>query len=151
MRVPVRTLYATRALYELALLQGQTAADGAPTRNAAAQAPVIAERQGIPLAFLEQILQDLRKAGLVAARRGPHGGYTLASPASEIKLADVVRATTSGAVAAEPAKDVVALAWGEVTARIDDLLASTTMADLLARSQGQPRAAAPPPATMYFI
>jgi len=70
MRVTTRTRYAIRALYHLAF---HRAGD-------AAQAKEIAEAQKIPLRFLEQILQDLRRAGLVEARRGPRGGYALARP-----------------------------------------------------------------------
>jgi Rrf2 family iron-sulfur cluster assembly transcriptional regulator len=56
------------------------------------QVRVIGERQRIPARYLEQIFQSLRKASLVRAKRGPGGGYTLARPASEITLRDVVEA-----------------------------------------------------------
>ena len=52
----------------------------------------ISERAAIPARFLEQIFQDLKRAGLVGAKRGPRGGYHLAKPALEIRLGDVVRA-----------------------------------------------------------
>lgn len=52
----------------------------------------IATAQGIPLKFLENILADLRHAGLVGSRRGQEGGYWLAKPAKEISVADVIRA-----------------------------------------------------------
>jgi Rrf2 family iron-sulfur cluster assembly transcriptional regulator len=68
-RVTTRTQYAIRALYDLAF----------HGRGQAALAKEIAERQAAPLRYLEQILQELRKAGLVEARRGPRGGYALAS------------------------------------------------------------------------
>jgi Rrf2 family transcriptional regulator, iron-sulfur cluster assembly transcription factor len=58
----------------------------------AAQIKDIAERQGIPPRFLEQIFQDLRRAGLVSSKRGPRGGYQLARPARELSVGDVVRA-----------------------------------------------------------
>jgi Rrf2 family iron-sulfur cluster assembly transcriptional regulator len=58
----------------------------------ATQIKEIAERQGIPARFLEQIFQDLKRAGLVASRRGPRGGYQLARPAADIRLGDIVRA-----------------------------------------------------------
>lgn len=52
----------------------------------------LAERQGISSAYLSAILADLRRAGIVRARRGPEGGWSLARPAEQISLADVIRA-----------------------------------------------------------
>jgi Rrf2 family transcriptional regulator, cysteine metabolism repressor len=52
----------------------------------------IADAEGLPLAYLEHLVQRLRKAGLVESRRGAHGGYTLAREAGDISMADVVRA-----------------------------------------------------------
>jgi Rrf2 family cysteine metabolism transcriptional repressor len=52
----------------------------------------IADSEGLPLAYLEHLVQRLRKAGLVESRRGAHGGYTLAREAEEITMAEVVRA-----------------------------------------------------------
>lgn len=51
----------------------------------------VAERQTIPLPFLLNILAELRTAGLVQSRRGAEGGYRLALPATEIRIADVIR------------------------------------------------------------
>jgi Rrf2 family protein len=81
MRVSAKADYAIRAAVELA---------------AAGEGPVkgdqIARAQKIPVNFLENILADLRNAGLVATRRGAEGGYWLAQPADEVSLADVIRA-----------------------------------------------------------
>jgi len=74
--------YGVRALFDIAFHN-----DGGPT-----QIKDIAEREAIPARFLEQIFQDLKRAGLVGAKRGPRGGYHLARPAHEIRLGDVVRA-----------------------------------------------------------
>ncbi len=52
----------------------------------------IAESEGLPLAYLEHLVQRLRKADLVESRRGAHGGYTLARPPAEISMAEVVSA-----------------------------------------------------------
>src|SRR5215203_1388068 len=52
----------------------------------------IADSEGLPLAYLEHLVQRLRKAELVESRRGAHGGYTLAREACEITMAEVVRA-----------------------------------------------------------
>lgn len=81
MHISARTDYALRALLALA------AAD-APT----VPGPVLAAEQELPLKFLEAILADLRRAGLVRTRRGAVGGYALARPAAEISVGEVVRA-----------------------------------------------------------
>ena len=52
----------------------------------------IADAEGLPLAYLEHLVQRLRKAELVESRRGAHGGYTLARAAGEISMAEVVAA-----------------------------------------------------------
>jgi Rrf2 family protein len=52
----------------------------------------LARRQGIPAKFLENILADLRRAGIVASQRGAVGGYRLARPAADIRVADIIRA-----------------------------------------------------------
>jgi Rrf2 family protein len=81
MRVSAKADYAVRAAAELA---------------AAGRGPVkgdrIAEAQGIPLKFLENILAELRHAGLVQSQRGAEGGYWLARPADQVTVADVIRA-----------------------------------------------------------
>ena len=74
--------YAVRALFDIAFFNS-----GRPT-----QVRDIAERQSIPPRFLEQIFQDLKRAGIVGSKRGPQGGYSLSQPADRITLGDVVRA-----------------------------------------------------------
>ena len=81
MRLTAKADYAIRASAELA-----AAADG-PLK-----AERIAQAQAIPLKFLENILLDLKHAGLVHSQRGAEGGYWLARSAEEISLADVIRA-----------------------------------------------------------
>ncbi len=81
MRVSAKVDYALRAALELA------AADEGPIKGER-----IAQAQEIPLKFLENILLELRHHGLVQSQRGADGGYWLARPAEEIKLADVIRA-----------------------------------------------------------
>jgi Rrf2 family protein len=85
-RISAKVDYAVRASIELAAAQGTS--DGARPVKAEA----LARAQAIPLKFLENILQGLRQAGLVESRRGPDGGHLLARPASEISIADVIRA-----------------------------------------------------------
>jgi Rrf2 family transcriptional regulator, cysteine metabolism repressor len=52
----------------------------------------IADSEGLPVAYLEHLVQRLRKAGLVDSRRGAHGGYTLARAPGDISMAEVVSA-----------------------------------------------------------
>lgn len=81
MHVTARTDYALRALLALA------ASD-----TATATGQELCARQHLPQKFLEAILGDLRRAGLVRTRRGPDGGYTLSRPAADITVGEVVRA-----------------------------------------------------------
>jgi Rrf2 family protein len=88
MRLSARVDYALRAVTELAAAQLAAEEDAGPQ-------PVTAERlatsQQIPAKFLESILVQLRRGGIVAAQRGPEGGYWLVRPAGEVSLADVIR------------------------------------------------------------
>jgi Rrf2 family protein len=81
MRLSARSDYALRAVIELAAAgPGHVTADQ------------LARTQAIPGKFLEAILTQLRRAGLVRSQRGPEGGFWLARSAAEISLADVIRA-----------------------------------------------------------
>jgi Rrf2 family protein len=82
MRLSARADYALRAAIELAASGGE----GHVT------AEQLAKAQQIPAKFLEAILTQLRRAGLVRSQRGPDGGFWLARPAEEIALADIIRA-----------------------------------------------------------
>ena len=133
MRVSAKADYAIRAAVELA-----ARGDG-PTKG-----DVIADAQQIPPHFLENILADLRNAGIVTSRRGADGGYWLARPAGEIALADVIRAV-DGPLAnvrgvrseqleyqgsAEKLLDV----WIAVRASLRNVLEQVTLADVASRS-----------------
>ena len=98
MRISAKADYAVRAALELA-----AAGDG-PLKG-----ELIAEAQGIPLKFLENILQELRHAGLVRSQRGPDGGYRLGRPAGEIALGEVIRAVEGplASVRGEAPEDLV--------------------------------------------
>jgi Rrf2 family protein len=80
-RVSAKTDYAVRALLELAV-----AGDG-PVKGER-----LAEAQAIPLKFLENILTDLRHAGIIRAQRGAEGGYWLARDPSTVTIGEVIRA-----------------------------------------------------------
>jgi Rrf2 family protein len=80
-RVSAKVDYAVRALAELAAAVGQGPVKG----------EVIAAAQDIPLNFTENILSDLRRAGIVSSQRGAVGGYWLNAPADTVTIADVIR------------------------------------------------------------
>jgi Rrf2 family protein len=84
MRLSARVDYALRAVAELALAAAE------PSRTVLT-AEQVARAQEIPPKFLESILLQLRRAGVVQAQRGPEGGYWLARPAEEINLAEIIR------------------------------------------------------------
>jgi Rrf2 family protein len=129
MRVSAKADYAARAAAEL------STASERPLK-----ADQIAEAQGIPAKFLEAILLELKHAGIVRSQRGPDGGYTLARPAEEISLADVIRAVDGPLAnvrgdrpenmaytgAAESLTDV----WIAVRAALREILETTTLAHL---------------------
>jgi Rrf2 family iron-sulfur cluster assembly transcriptional regulator len=89
MRLTSKGRYAVRALYHLAYHH-----EGQP-----AQMRSIAEHARIPLRFLEQIFHELKRAGILTAKRGPRGGYQLARSSAQITLGDVVRALEGSAFA----------------------------------------------------
>ena len=82
MRISAKADYAVRAVVELAAAEG----------DKPVKAERIATAQEIPLNFLENILGELRHAGLVRSHRGAEGGFRLARPADQMTVADVIRA-----------------------------------------------------------
>lgn len=82
MRISAKADYAVRATLELAM-----SPDGSPVKG-----NKLADAQTIPLQFLEHILLDLKRAGLVRTKRGARGGYWLAQPPDRVTVADVIRA-----------------------------------------------------------
>ena len=137
MRVSAKADYAVRAALELA-----AAAEG-PVKGEA-----IAEAQKVPLRFLENILGELRHAGLVQSQRGAEGGYWLARPASEVTIADVIRAVEGPLASvrserpeelvyegvAEPLREV----WVALRANIRQVLEQVTLADVVQRELPDP-------------
>lgn len=82
MRISAKADYAVRAAIELT--RG--------SRDAPIKGDAVSTAQDIPLKFLENILSDMRHAGLVASRRGAEGGYWLAIAPAQITVADIIRA-----------------------------------------------------------
>jgi Rrf2 family protein len=128
-RVSAKADYAIRAAVELA------AAGPGPVKG-----DRIATAQAIPPNFLENILADLRNAGLIVSKRGAEGGYWLARPADEITLADVIRAVDgplanvrglrSEQVTYEGSAERLRDVWVAVRASLRAVLEQVTLADL---------------------
>lgn len=105
---------------------------------------MIAERQDIPLAYLEQIFAKLKKAGLVESMRGPGGGYRLARRADAMVVADIVLASDEsiemtrcggshkGGCIAPKTRCLTHDLWQGLTQHIHDYLAAITLADVCA-------------------
>jgi Rrf2 family protein len=131
MRVSAKVDYALRACAELA-----GAGEGRVKGDRLAQA------QEIPLKFLENILLDLKHAGLVQSQRGADGGYWLSLPPEEITLADVIRAVEGpiANVRGMPPQEVeyngpaapLQQVWIAVRANLRTVLEAVTLADLAA-------------------
>jgi Rrf2 family protein len=129
MRISARADYAVRAAVELA------AAGEGPTKGEA-----IAQAQGIPLKFLENILGDLRHSGIVRSQRGAEGGYWLARPPDQITVADVIRAVEGPLasvrggrpedVAYAGAAESLASVWIAVRASLRSVVERVTLADV---------------------
>ena len=135
MRISAKADYAVRATIELARAHG----GDRPTKGEA-----MAQAQEIPLKFLENILADLRHAGLVRSQRGADGGYWLNRDPSEVTVADIIRAVDGPlasirgqrpedvpyAGSAEPLQQV----WIAVRANLRAVLETVTVGDLAAGS-----------------
>jgi len=130
-RITARVDYGVRAAIELA------AAERPPVKG-----ETLAERQGIPGKYLENILADLRRAGIVASQRGAEGGYRLARPADAVSVADIIRAVEGpladvrGTSPEEidyvgPARSLRRV-WVATRAALRSVLEEVTLADIVA-------------------
>jgi len=144
-------IFTTKAEYGVRLLlQLGLAEDGAPVSLKA-----VAERESLPLAYLERIAALLKKAGLVEATRGAHGGYVLAQAAEEITMDQVVLALEGaiapmdcfveerdGRVSCSHHDDgdhcATKLLWTRVQVGVIKSLQRTTLAELVAFSSSLP-------------
>jgi len=157
MRLSTKTRYGVRAIFDIAY-------HSHPQPGVAAQAKDIARRQSIPLRYLEQIFQDLKRAGLVESKRGPRGGYYLKREPADIPVGDVVRALQGPIeemfAVEEDAPDasrpvspsqITSALWKELAAHVIEWFDGVTIQDLVKRGEdvGLPRTGAGQP--MYFI
>lgn len=122
----------------------------------------ITRRQGIPQRYLEQVLQQLVREGVLKGVRGPRGGYVLAQHRSDVTMADVVRIVQSvedeedrAPTQAELGLQVITPIWQQMEERLMNDLQQITMADLcrkaemLAISRAGGRAAVNEPARLH--
>jgi Rrf2 family protein len=130
MRISAKADYAVRAVAELAADHGEK-----PVK-----AERIANAQGIPLNFLENILGELRHAGIVRSHRGAEGGFRLAKPADQLTVADVIRAVEGplASVRGGPPEDAsydgaassLPRVWIAVRANLRRVMEEVTIADI---------------------
>src|ERR687886_3015389 len=134
MRVSAKSDYALRALIELAVRE-----DGAPV-----SAEELGRLQEIPHGFLQAILADLRRAGVVMSQRGQSGGWRMARDPETVSVADVIRAVDGPlvsvyglrpeAVSYKEAAEVLQRVWIAAAHSLRDRFATVTIEDLAERT-----------------
>jgi Rrf2 family protein len=130
MHVTAKADYAVRAVVELA----------SGSQDSPRKVDEVAQAQGIPVSFLENILTQLRSAGLVRSQRGPEGGYWLAHPPAEVNLAQVIRAVEGPLVGVrglrpeevsyEGSAESLQQVWLALRANLRKVLEHVTLADV---------------------
>ncbi len=132
----MRTQYALKAVVRLALARGPRPV----------QAQEIADFGEIPRKFVEQVMHDLRQAGIVTSRRGRMGGYALARDPAEISFADVVAAIEGPLVAGggngNEADTIIQPVWDRVRREAWDVLCTMSVGEAAERAAASP---------MYYI
>ncbi|MFC1652422.1 RrF2 family transcriptional regulator [Planctomycetota bacterium] len=135
MGISSRTRYAIQAMIELA----------AHYEQGPLQLRIIAERQGISMKYVVQIMDVLRSSALIRSVRGAKGGYMLAKAPEEIRLSEIFRcfegqAATSECVADPEVCDraidcIVQKIWAEVEESVNNMLDAVTLGDMMDRMQ----------------
>jgi Rrf2 family protein len=130
MHVTAKADYAVRAVVELA-----DSSQASPRK-----VDEVAQAQSIPVSFLENILTQLRSAGVVRSQRGPEGGYWLARPAEDVNLAHVIRAVEGPLVGVRGQRpeeieyvgsaQALQQVWIAVRANLRNVLERVTVADV---------------------
>ena len=147
MKLSTRTRYGARAMLDIALNQ----------ESGPVNAREIAQHQELSPKYLEQLMSALQGAGLVRGVRGPQGGYVLTRPAGQISLREIFEALegvnglvgcTAHPEACERSSECATQeVWAQMYAACVGILESTTLADLMRKSE-EKRVASP---DMYYI
>lgn len=150
MKLSNKGRYGVRAIFDIAFHSG----------GKATQIKDISRRQAIPPRFLEQIFQDLKRAGLVTSKRGPRGGYALARDPDQIRLGDIVRALEgplqlagegSNGDSDETSRVVTDEIFSELSDSIEACFDAVTIQDLCDRGDAHGVRRAPPRRYVYSI
>ncbi len=134
MRVSTRGEYGVRAMFDLAVNFGQ----------GPIALKTIAERQMVSESYLEQLMAELRKAGLVHSKRGAQGGYELADKPANVSIGEIIRVlegpitpvdcldteTERGPYCGTPERCVLRNFWKELQDSMTKVLDNTTLEDL---------------------
>ncbi|WP_209427620.1 Rrf2 family transcriptional regulator [Pararhodobacter sp. SW119] len=135
MKLSTKGRYAMVAMIDLVL-------EADPTISQHVSLAEIAKRQDISLAYLEQLFVKLRRAELVESVRGPGGGYRLARPAADIRVAEVLQAVeesynalekgtgATGALSGSRAQSMSNRLWEGLSAQVYVFLHQTSLADV---------------------
>ena len=152
MKLSNKGRYGVKAIFDIAF----------HNHGKATQIKEIAERQAIPPRFLEQIFQDLKRAGLVTSKRGPRGGYQLALEPSSIRLGDIIRALEGPVSLTDAARSdegegdatsraVTDEAFDDLAEQIEACFDGKTIEDLCERGEALGYRRRPPGRYVYVI
>ena len=158
MKLSTKSRYGVRALFDLAYNAG----------SLPSQVQDISRRQDISPRYLEQIFQSLKKAGILASKRGPKGGYCLAKKPEEISVRDILRATEGESlfvdciVTADGRKKrkadcsfngccVTQALWNDANSLINEHFRKVTLKDLCERARALGLKREADHRVMYFI
>jgi Rrf2 family transcriptional regulator, iron-sulfur cluster assembly transcription factor len=134
LRISKKLMFAIEAVLDIAYNAG----------TEPVQSGEITRRQGIPKRYLEQVLQQLVRDGVLAGVRGPHGGYRLARERRRITVGEIVRVVRSMETASDPIEDpagsilghkVVRPLWSELQDEFMARLENVTIEDLCLRAR----------------
>ncbi|CRZ33639.1 BadM/Rrf2 family transcriptional regulator [Herbinix hemicellulosilytica] len=138
MKLTTRGRYGLRAVLDLAVNTG----------NEAVSLSEIAERQGISMNYLEQLIAKLKKSGIVQGIRGAQGGYVLAMPPEEISVGDILRALEGDLIPVDCSElnsgdtpcinsdtCVTKYVWKRITDSINDAVDGIKLSDLVEKSK----------------
>ncbi len=149
MKLSNKGRYGVRAIFDIAFHSG----------GKATQIKDISRRQAIPPRFLEQIFQDLKRAGLMTSKRGPRGGYALAIDPEDIRIGDIVRALEGPVVLGggaegngdETSRAVTDEVFSELSNSVEACFDAITIQDLCDRGDAHGVRRAPPRRYVYSI